>query len=93
MGYEAMREETLTRQKAMGLVPPDTQLAPRNPGVEPWDSLPENHRRLAARLQEAFAGFLEHTDAQIGRLVDALETLGELDNTMIVLLSDNGASQ
>ena len=49
---------------------PETRLAPRNPGVEPWDSLPENHRRLAARLQEAFAAFLEHTDAQIGRLVD-----------------------
>ena len=55
--------------------------------------MPENHRRLAARLQEAFAAFLEHTDAQIGRLVAALEHLGELDNTLLLLLSDNGASQ
>ena len=62
--------------------PSGTQLAPRNPGVEPWDSLPENHRRLAARLQEAYAGFLEHTDAQIGRLVDALARLGQLDDTL-----------
>ena len=76
-----------------GAAPPDTQLAPRNPGVEPWDTLPENQRLLAARLQEAFAAFLEHTDAQIGRLVDGLERLGQLDNTLLVLLSDNGASQ
>ena len=72
---------------------PDTQLAPRNPGVEPWDTLPENQRLLAARLQEAFAAFLEHTDAQIGRLVEALEDLGRMDNTLFILLSDNGASQ
>ncbi|MGH9078753.1 MAG: sulfatase-like hydrolase/transferase, partial [Acidimicrobiales bacterium] len=68
-------------------------LAPRNPGVEPWADLPDNHRRLAARLQEAFAAFLEHTDAQVGRLVTALDDLGRLDNTLFVLLSDNGASQ
>jgi arylsulfatase len=92
-GWDATRDEWFARQVERGLLPEDTQLAPRNPGVEPWDSLPENHRRLAARLQEAFAGFLDHTDEQIGRLVDALERLGELDNTMIVLLSDNGASQ
>ena len=55
--------------------------------------MPETHRRLAARLQEAYAGFLEHTDAQIGRLVDALERLGQLDDTLLVVLSDNGASQ
>ncbi len=66
---------------------------PRNPGVEAWDDLPEVQRRLAARLQEAFAAFLEHTDAQLGRLVDALERMELLDDTVIVLLSDNGASQ
>jgi arylsulfatase A-like enzyme len=92
-GWDVARERWFARQIEMGLLPPDTQLAPRNPGVEPWDSLPENHRRLAARLQEAFAGFLDHTDAQIGRLLAGLDALGELDNTMIVLLSDNGASQ
>ena len=92
-GWDATRDEWFARQQEMGLLPSDTQLAPRNPGVEEWDSLPENHRKLAARLQEAFAGFLDHTDVQIGRLVDALAHLGELDNTVIMLMSDNGASQ
>ena len=92
-GWDVARERWFARQIELGLLPPDTELAPRNPGVEPWDSLPENQQRLAARLQEAFAAFLEHTDAQIGRLIDDLERLGQLDDTMIVLLSDNGASQ
>jgi len=92
-GWDVARERWFARQIELGLLPPDTELAPRNPGVEPWDGLPENQQRLAARLQEAFAAFLEHTDAQIGRLIDDLERLGQLDNTLIVLLSDNGASQ
>ncbi len=92
-GWDVARERWFARQQEMGLLPPGTDLAPRNPGVEPWDSLPENQRLLAARLQEAFAAFLEHTDDQIGRLVDAIDQLGELDNTLILLLSDNGASQ
>jgi arylsulfatase A-like enzyme len=91
-GWDVARERWFARQQEMGLLPPGTELAPRNPGVEPWDSLPENHR-LAARLQEAFAAFLEHTDDQIGRFVAALENLGRLDDTLILLLSDNGASQ
>jgi len=92
-GWDVVRARWFARQIEMGIVPPDTQLAPRNPGVEPWDELPDNHKRLAARLQEAFAAFLDHTDTQIGRLLDDLESLGQLDNTMIVLMSDNGASQ
>jgi arylsulfatase A-like enzyme len=92
-GWDVAREKWFARQLGMGLLPADTELAPRNPGVEPWDSLPTNQKLLAARLQEAFAAFLEHTDAQIGRLVDALEELGRLDNTLFILLSDNGASQ
>jgi arylsulfatase A-like enzyme len=92
-GWDAARDEWFARQRALGILPEGTLLAPRNPGVEAWDTMPETHRRLAARLQEAYAGFLEHTDAQIGRLVDALERLGQLDNTLLVLLSDNGASQ
>ncbi|MGD0881784.1 MAG: arylsulfatase [Acidimicrobiales bacterium] len=92
-GWDVAREQWFARQIAMGLLPPDTVLAPRNPGVEPWDSLPVNQKRLACRLQEAFAAFLEHTDAQIGRLVADLDALGRLDNTVIMLLSDNGASQ
>jgi arylsulfatase A-like enzyme len=92
-GWDVARQRWFARQLEMGLHPPDTELAPRNPGVEPWDSLPETQQRLAARLQEAFAAFLEHTDTQIGRLVDDLEALGKLDDTVILLLSDNGASQ
>ena len=92
-GWDTTRERWFVRQLELGLVPEGTQLAPRNPGVEPWDELPKNHKRLACRLQEAFAAFLDHTDAQVGRLVAALERLGQLDNTVFLLLSDNGASQ
>jgi len=92
-GWDVARERWFARQMELGLLPPGTELAPRNPGVEPWDALPENQQRLACRLQEAFAAFLEHTDAQIGRLVDDLERLGRLDNTLLLVLSDNGASQ
>jgi hypothetical protein len=69
------------------------ELAPRNPGVDPWACLPENQQRLAARLQEAFAAFLDHTDDQIGRLVDGLRNMGQLDNTLLIVMADNGASQ
>lgn len=92
-GWDLARERWYARQVAEGIIPADTVLAPHNEGVEPWEDLPEVQQRLAARLQEAFAAFLEHTDAQVGRLVDDLENLGLLDNTMIVFLSDNGASQ
>ena len=92
-GWDVARDAWFARQVEMGLIPADTELAPRNPGVEAWDDLSDNERALAARLQEAFAAFLDHTDAQVGRLLEALERLGELDNTLIVFLSDNGASQ
>ena len=92
-GWDAARQRIFDRQLALGVIPEGTQLAPRNPGVEPWDTLGENQRRLAARLQEAFAAFLDHTDAQIGRLLDGLEALGVAEDTAIILLSDNGASQ
>ncbi len=92
-GWDVARERWFARQQSLGIVPPDTKLAPRNPGVRPWDELPPDERRFAARLQEAFAAFLDHTDHQIGRLLRFLEELGELDNTLLFLLSDNGASQ
>jgi arylsulfatase len=92
-GWDAARAEWFARQQALGVITPDTQMAPRNPGVQSWPELPENHQLFAARLQEAFAAFLDHTDEQIGRLVAALTRLGRLDNTVILLLSDNGASQ
>lgn len=92
-GWDDERRRVHERQLARGVIPAGTALAPRNPGVEPWDSLPENQQRLACRLQEAFAAFLDHTDDQIGRLVDGLRRLGALDDTLLILLADNGASQ
>jgi arylsulfatase len=92
-GWDAARDRWFANQVAEGIIPPDTVLAPRNPGVEPWDSLPDDQRRLAIALQEAFGAFLEHADAQIGRLIEALDGLGRLDNTIIMVLADNGASQ
>jgi arylsulfatase A-like enzyme len=92
-GWDVFRDRWFARQKELGLLPADTKLAPRNPGVEAWDTLSENQQRLACRLQEAYAAFLDHTDVQIGRLLASIEKLGLDDNTMIVLLADNGASQ
>ena len=92
-GWDVVRQRWFQRQLDLGVVPAGTELAPRNPGVEPWDDLPEDQQRLAARLQEAFAAFLDHTDDQIGRLVDGLRDLGQLDDTLLLVLADNGASQ
>lgn len=92
-GWDVIRQRWFDNQKRLGLIPPETVLAPRNPGVEAWDDLSDNQRRLACRLQEAFAAFLDHTDAQIGRLMATLERLDVADNTVVVLLADNGASQ
>ena len=92
-GWDVFRQRWFERQLEMGIIPPGTNLAPRNPGVEPWDELSDASKAVSARLQEAFAAFLEHTDVQIGRLVDALRELGRLDNTILVITSDNGASQ
>jgi arylsulfatase A-like enzyme len=92
-GWDKVREEVLVRQKALGVVPQNTDLAPNNPRVKPWDNLSDDERKLFARMQEVYAGFLDHTDCQIGRFVDFLEKIGELDNTLIMLISDNGASR
>ena len=92
-GWDLVRQRWFKRQIELGVIDPNTTLAPRNPGVEPWDDLGENQQRFACRLQEAFAAFLDHTDDQIGRFVDGLRAMEELDNTILVLLSDNGASQ
>ena len=92
-GWDATREARLARQKEMGLVPEDTELPPRNPGVPVWDELSEGERRLFVRFQAAFAAMVTHTDREIGRLIDALEQIGALDNTVFVVMSDNGASQ
>jgi arylsulfatase len=92
-GWDVVRQSWFDRQIELGVIDPDTTLAPRNPGVNAWDDLSDNEQRLACRLQEAFAAFLDHTDDQIGRFVDGLRAMGELDSTILVLMSDNGASQ
>jgi arylsulfatase A-like enzyme len=111
MGYEAMREQTLARQKAMGLVPRETELPPLNPigtpetrtgpdgelfpaldFTKPWGALSDDEKRLFARMAEVYAGFLAHTDHHIGRLLEYLEWSGLRENTLVILVSDNGAS-
>lgn len=92
-GWDVVRQRWFERQIELGVIDPETVLAPRNPGVDPWNDMSENRQLLACRLQEAFAAFLDHTDDQIGRFVDGLRAMGELDNTILVVMSDNGASQ
>ncbi|MGW6521375.1 arylsulfatase [Streptomyces sp. NPDC054962] len=91
-GWDAYREQTFARQKQLGVVPSDAQLSPRDPDVPAWESLSAEARRLAARLMEVYAGFLSHTDHHLGRLLAFLKETGEFDNTLIMLVSDNGAS-
>ena len=92
-GWDVIRERRYRRQLAEGIIPEGTELPPRNDDVRPWAELSPEVQQLAARFQEVYAGFLEHTDAQIGRLVEHLDELGRLDDTVFVLLGDNGASQ
>src|SRR3546814_16454587 len=92
-GYDAARERWHARQLDLGVIPPGTPLAPPNPGVPAWTDLTPNQKAFSARLQEAFAAMLEHTDEQLGRLVDFLEGRGLLDDTVLMVLSDNGASR
>lgn len=92
-GWDVHRQRWFERQIEIGIIPPDTTLSPRNPGVKPWVELTSNEKLFACRLQEAFAAMLDHTDAQIGRLMSFLDEHGQLENTLIVLLSDNGASR
>ncbi len=91
-GWDAWREEVLTRQRALGIVPADADASDRPAWVTPWADLPTDEQRLYARMMEVYAGFLSHADAQIGRVVSTLASLGVLDNTIICVLSDNGAS-
>jgi arylsulfatase A-like enzyme len=108
MGYEKIREQILANQKRMGILPESTELSPMNPlaklksvdgkpfpmvdTVRPWDSLSEDEKKLFARMAEVYAGFCSYTDNEIGRLIDYLEETGELNNTLIIVSSDNGAS-
>ncbi len=92
-GWDVIREEYFRRQKELGVIPSDTVLPPRNPGVKPWDELEDKEKAFMCRLQETWAGFLEHTDRQVGRIVDHLKSIDQFDNTIIVLTADNGTSQ
>ncbi|MGW6692541.1 arylsulfatase [Rhodococcus sp. NPDC054953] len=92
-GWDRQREITLERQKRLGVVPPETELAPWAPDLPHWDELDEDQKTVSARLMELYAAFLEHTDDQVGRLVDRLQQLGMLDDTLVLyMLGDNGAS-
>lgn len=91
-GWDVWRDECFARQKAEGVLPESATLSERPDWVPAWDTLSDRTRAVYARFMEAFAGFLSHTDDQIGRLVDHLEETGELDDTIIMVLSDNGAS-
>ncbi len=91
-GWDRWRGEVFDRQLESGVVPPGTTLTERPSWVPAWDGLPADERRLYARMHEVYAGFLSHTDAQIGRLVQTLKRMGALDNTLFIVMSDNGAS-
>jgi arylsulfatase A-like enzyme len=91
-GWDRLREEIFARQLEAGIVPAGTQLSPRPDWIAAWDSLSDDERRLFARQMEVYAGFISHTDHHIGRVIGFLEEIGELDNTLLFVTSDNGAS-
>jgi arylsulfatase A-like enzyme len=92
-GWDKLREETLARQKELGVIPQDAELTARHADIPAWDEMPDDLKPVLARQMEVYAGFLEHTDHHVGRLVDALEDLGILEDTLVYyILGDNGAS-
>jgi arylsulfatase len=92
-GWDKVREETLARQKKMGIVPQNTKLTERTKGIPAWDSLNDDQKRVFSRMMEVYAGALTHADHQIGRILDAVKELGEQDNTLVIYIQgDNGAS-
>jgi arylsulfatase A-like enzyme len=92
-GWDKLREETLARQKVLGVIPPEAELTKRPPEIPAWDEMPDAMKPALARQMEVYAGFLEHTDYHVGRLIDALEDLEILDDTLVYyIIGDNGAS-
>jgi arylsulfatase len=91
-GWDVVRERRWRRQLELGVIPQGTRLAPANSDVQPWSSLSQEMRSLCERQQEVYAAFLEHTDYQIGKVVSELDRMGVGENTLVILLSDNGAS-
>jgi arylsulfatase len=91
-GWDAYRQTVFEKQKAMGVIPDNAVLSRHDPDVQDWETLGADERRVYARMMEVFAGFLEHTDHYIGELISFLKDMGEYDNTLFMLISDNGAS-
>ena len=92
-GWDAIRERTLARQKQLGVVPPDTKLVPLAPGIPAWDALSAEQKAVYARMMEVYAGFLEQTDHNVGRVLEAIEQVGRAENTIVIyVVGDNGAS-
>ena len=92
-GWDKLREETFARQKELGVIPPDAKLTPRDEAFPAWDDLSDELKRFYARQMEVYAGYSENADHNVGRVIEAIEELGELDNTLIVWIwGDNGAS-
>jgi arylsulfatase A-like enzyme len=92
MGWDKYREMVFERQKQLGIVSKDAELSRHDPDVKPWDQCSPDEKKVYARMMEVFAGFLSHTDHQYGRLFDFLKSIGEWENTVIMFISDNGAS-
>ena len=92
-GWDKLREEVFARQKAMGWIPADTKLTPRHATMPAWADIPESERAFQSRLMELYAGFCEHTDAEVGKLISYLNATGQRDNTLIFYIwGDNGSS-
>jgi arylsulfatase len=92
-GWDVQRERTFTRQKELGVIPADAELTARHAEITAWDDMPDELKPVLAREMEVYAGFLEHTDDQVGRLIDALDDLGILEDTIVYyIIGDNGAS-
>jgi arylsulfatase len=92
-GWDKVREETFVRQKQLGVIPAEAKLTPRAPGVQAWDACSPDEKKVFARMMEVYAGYLEQTDHNVGRVIKAIEDLGQLDNTLVFYIAgDNGAS-
>jgi arylsulfatase A-like enzyme len=92
-GWDKLREETFARQKTLGVIPPECQLTARHKEIPAWDEMPEELKPVLRRQMEVYAGFLEYTDHHVGRLLDSLEKLGQLEDTLVYyIIGDNGAS-
>jgi len=94
MGWDAYREEVFERQKKLGVIPADAKLPDRNPNIKAWDRLSEDEKKLYARFMEIYAGYLTYTDFEVGRLINHLKEINQLDNTLVfIMIGDNGASK